>query len=252
MMMGMNKRAVVIIPTYNEKENIRSIVPAVLEQVTNVDVLVVDDGSPDGTGGIVKEIATANPRVHLLERSGKQGLGTAYIAGFKWGLAQGFDYLMEMDADFSHDPKEIPNFLKAIEANDLVLGSRYKDGAVRVVNWPLRRLFLSKGASYYVRVVTGLPIADPTGGFKCFRRGVLEVLDLDAVHSNGYAFQIELTYKSWMKGYRVAEIPITFADRHAGKSKMSGHIVREALWVVWALTLANGFRRWPRKRTGDG
>jgi len=251
MMVGMDKRALVIIPTYNEKENIRGIVPAVLEQAANVAVLVVDDGSPDGTGAIVKEMAAANPRVHLLERSGKQGLGTAYIAGFKWGLAQGFDYLMEMDADFSHDPKEIPNFLKAIETNDLVLGSRYKDG-VRVVNWPLRRLFLSKGASYYVRVITGLPVADPTGGFKCFRRRVLESLDLDAVRSNGYAFQIEMTHKTWMNGFRVAEIPITFADRHAGRSKMSGHIVQEALWMVWALTAANGFRRWPRKRAGDG
>jgi dolichol-phosphate mannosyltransferase len=158
---------------------------------------------------------------------------------------------MEMDADFSHDPKEIPNFLKAIETNDLVLGSRYKDG-VRVVNWPLRRLCLSKGASYYVRIITGMPVADPTGGFKCFRRRVLEALDLDAVRSNGYAFQIEMTHKTWMKGFRVAEIPITFADRFAGRSKMSGHIVREALWMVWALALSNKFRRWPREQTGDG
>jgi dolichol-phosphate mannosyltransferase len=247
----MTPKTLVIIPTYNEKENIHNIVPAVLEQAPNVEVLVVDDGSPDGTGGIVKELAASNPRIHLLERAGKQGLGTAYITGFKWGLANGFDCLMEMDADFSHDPKEIPNFLKAVESNDLVLGSRYKDG-VRVVNWPLRRLFLSKGASYYVRIITGLPVADPTGGFKCFRRRVLESLDLDAVRSNGYAFQIEMTYKTWMKGFRVAEIPITFADRFAGRSKMSGGIVREALWMVWALTLSNGFRRWPRKQTGDG
>ncbi|MBM3860646.1 MAG: polyprenol monophosphomannose synthase [Verrucomicrobia bacterium] len=243
-------KTLVIIPTYNEKENIRNIVPSVLEQSPHVEVLVVDDGSPDGTGAIVKEMAAGNPRIHLLERAGKKGLGTAYIAGFKWGLANGFDCLMEMDADFSHDPKEIPNFLKAIETNDLVLGSRYKDG-VRVVNWPLRRLFLSKGASYYVRIITGLPVADPTGGFKCFRRRVLESLDLDAVRSNGYAFQVEMTYKAWMKGFRVAEIPITFADRFAGRSKMSGHIVREALWMVWALALANGFCRWPRKRMGD-
>lgn len=250
MMASMDKRALVIIPTYNEKENIRNIVTAVLEQAPNVEVLVVDDGSPDGTGAIVKEMATGNPRIHLLERAGKLGLGTAYIAGFRWGLAQGFDYLMEMDADFSHDPKEIPNFLKAIETNDLVLGSRYKDG-VRVVNWPLSRLFLSKGASYYVRIITGLPISDPTGGFKCFRRRVLETLDLGAVRSNGYAFQIEMNHKTWMNGFRVAEIPITFADRFAGRSKMSGHIVREALWMVWVLAMANGFRRWPRKRAGD-
>ncbi len=246
----MTLKTLVIIPTYNEKENIRNIVPTVLAQAPNVEVLVVDDGSPDGTGGIVKEMAASNPRVHLLERSGKQGLGMAYIAGFKWGLANGFDCLMEMDADFSHDPKEIPNFLKAIESHDLVLGSRYKDG-VRVVNWPLSRLFLSKGASYYVRIITGLPVADPTGGFKCFRRRVLESLDLDAVRSNGYTFQIEMSYKTWMKGFRVAEIPITFADRFAGRSKMSGHIVREALWMVWALALANGFRRRPRQRIGD-
>jgi len=246
----MTPKALVIIPTYNEKENIRNILPAVLEQAPNVEVLVVDDGSPDGTGAIVKEMAASNPRIHLLERAGKQGLGTAYIAGFKWGLARGFDYLMEMDADFSHDPKEIPNFLKAIEHNDLVLGSRYKNG-VRVVNWPLSRLFLSKGASYYVRLITGMPVADPTGGFKCFRRRVLESLDLEAVRSNGYAFQIEMTYKAWMKGFRVAEIPITFADRYAGRSKMSGHIVREALWMVWALAAANGFRRRPRKQAGE-
>jgi len=247
----MERRALVIIPTYNEKENIEKIAAAVLEQAPNVELLVVDDGSPDGTGALVKALAAANPRVHLLEREGKLGLGTAYIAGFKWGLASGYDYIMEMDADFSHDPKEIPNFLKAIETNDLVLGSRYKDG-VRVVNWPLRRLFLSKGASYYVRIITGLPVADPTGGFKCFRRRVLEALDLDAVRSNGYAFQVELTYKAWMKGFRVAEIPITFSDRYAGRSKMSGHIVLEALWMVWALAAVNGFWRWPRKRVEMG
>jgi len=246
----MTPKTLVIIPTYNEKENIRNIVTAVLEQGPNIEVLVVDDASPDGTGEIVREMAAAHPRVHLLARTGKQGLGTAYIAGFKWGLARGFDCLMEMDADFSHDPKEIPNFLKAIETNDLVLGSRYKDG-VRVVNWPLRRLVLSKGASYYVRLITGLPVADPTGGFKCFRRRVLESLDLDSVRSNGYAFQIEMTYRTWMKGFRIAEIPITFTDRFAGRSKMSGRIVREALWMVWALALSNRFRRRPRRLTGD-
>jgi dolichol-phosphate mannosyltransferase len=246
----MATRTLIIIPTYNEKENIRRIVPAVLAQSGDVEILVVDDGSPDGTGAIVKEMSAGEPRIHLLERPSKMGLGTAYLAGFKWGLARGFDCLMEMDADFSHDPNEIPNFLRQIQNADLVLGSRYMDGEVRVVNWPLWRLALSKGASYYVRVVTGMPVADPTGGFKCFRRGVLESLDLDAVHSNGYAFQVEMTYNSWMNGFRVSEIPIVFADRHAGKSKMSGHIIREALWVVWALTLANGLRRRPRKRTG--
>jgi dolichol-phosphate mannosyltransferase len=241
----MEDQALVIIPTYNEKENIHSIVELVLSQAPNLDVLVVDDNSPDGTAGIVNEMAQAKPRVHLLSRPGKQGLGTAYIAGFRWGLARGYAYLIEMDADFSHDPREIPNMLKAIQQADLVLGSRYING-VRVVNWPLSRLFLSKGASYYVRIITGLPVHDPTGGFKCFRRRVLEAIELDEVRSNGYAFQVEVTYKAWMKGFRVREIPITFIDRHAGKSKMSGHIVREALWMVWVLALSQGFRRKPR------
>jgi dolichol-phosphate mannosyltransferase len=240
-----SERTLVIIPTYNEKENIRSVVELVLAQAPSLDVLVVDDNSPDGTAGIVTEIAQANPRVQLMSRAGKLGLGTAYIAGFKWGLSRGYACLIEMDADFSHDPREIPNMQKAIEQADLVLGSRYIDG-VRVVNWPLSRLFLSKGASYYVRIITGLPVNDPTGGFKCFRRAVLEAIDLDAVRSNGYAFQIEMTYEAWMKGFRVREIPITFTDRYAGQSKMSGRIVREALRVVWVLAIKHGFRRKPR------
>jgi dolichol-phosphate mannosyltransferase len=240
-----SERTLVIIPTYNEKENIRSVVELVLAQAPSLDVLVVDDNSPDGTAGIVTEIAQANPRVQLMSRAGKLGLGTAYIAGFKWGLSRGYACLIEMDADFSHDPREIPHMQKAIEQADLVLGSRYIDG-VRVVNWPLSRLFLSKGASYYVRIITGLPVNDPTGGFKCFRRAVLEAIDLDAVRSNGYAFQIEMTYEAWMKGFRVREIPITFTDRYAGQSKMSGRIVREALRVVWVLAIKHGFRRKPR------
>jgi dolichol-phosphate mannosyltransferase len=240
-----SKRTLVIIPTYNEKDNIRSVIELALAQAPDLDVLVVDDNSPDGTGAIVAEIAKTNPRVQLMSRAGKLGLGTAYIAGFKWGLSRGYAYLVEMDADFSHDPREIPNMQKAMDNADLVLGSRYIDG-VRVVNWPLSRLFLSKGASYYVRIITGLPVHDPTAGFKCFRRSVLEALDLDAVRSNGYAFQIEMHYETWMKGFRVREIPITFADRYAGQSKMSGHIVREALWMVWALAFKHGFRRTPR------
>jgi dolichol-phosphate mannosyltransferase len=207
---------------------------------------VVDDNSPDGTAAIVSDMAKAAPRVNLMSRAGKLGLGTAYIAGFKWGLSKGYAYLIEMDADFSHDPREIPNMLKAIQQADLILGSRYIDG-VRVVNWPLSRLFLSKGASYYVRIITGLPVYDPTGGFKCFRRRVLEAIELDRVRSNGYAFQIEMSYNAWMKGFRVREIPITFADRYAGQSKMSGHIVREALWMVWSLAFSHGFRRKPRR-----
>jgi dolichol-phosphate mannosyltransferase len=243
----MEQRALVIIPTYNEKDNVRGIVEAALAQGPNIDVLVVDDNSPDGTSGIVEEMGKTQPRVHLLRRAGKLGLGTAYIAGFKWGLTRKYEFLIEMDADFSHDPKEIPNLLKKIQEADLVLGSRYTEGAIRVVNWPLSRLVLSKGASYYVRIITGLPVMDPTGGFKCFRRRVLESMDLDSVRSNGYAFQVEMTYKAWMKGFRIAEIPITFTDRYAGQSKMSGKIVREALWMTWALALAHGFRRSPPK-----
>ena len=241
----MNNKALVIIPTYNEKDNIRSLIESVLSQDSNLDVLVVDDSSPDGTAAIVDGMAKANPRVHLMSRPGKQGLGTAYIAGLKWGLACEYAYLIEMDADFSHDPREIPNMLKAIQQADLVLGSRYING-VRVVNWPLSRLLLSKGASYYVRIITGLPVYDPTGGFKCFRRRVLEAIDLDEVRSNGYAFQVEMTYKAWIKGFRVREIPITFTDRYVGQSKMSGHIVHEALWMVWVLAFSHGFRRKPR------
>lgn len=240
----MNK-TLVIIPTYNEKENVRGITSAVLEQSPDVEVLVVDDGSPDGTGDIVVELQKNEPRLHLMRRSGKMGLGTAYIAGFKWALARDYAHVMEMDADFSHDPKEIPNFLKAIQNADLVLGSRYTDGAIRVVNWPLSRLVLSKGASLYVRLITGMPVMDPTGGFKCFRRTVLETIDLDGIRSNGYAFQIELSYKTWLTGFRIREIPITFTDRLAGKSKMSGKIVREALWMVWGMASHHRFRRRP-------
>jgi dolichol-phosphate mannosyltransferase len=243
----MEQRALVIIPTYNEKDNVRGIVEAALAQGPNIDVLVVDDNSPDGTSGIVEEMGKTQPRVHLLHRAGKLGLGTAYIAGFKWGLAHAYEFLIEMDADFSHDPKEIPNLLKKVQEADLVLGSRYTEGAIRVVNWPLSRLVLSKGASYYVRIITGLRVMDPTGGFKCFRRRVLESMELDSVRSNGYAFQVEMTYKAWMRGFRITEIPITFTDRYAGQSKMSGKIVREALWMTWALALAHGFRRSPPK-----
>jgi dolichol-phosphate mannosyltransferase len=240
----MEKRALVIIPTYNEQENVRGIVEMVLRQTSSIHVLIVDDNSPDGTGNIVQDMMRSQPRLHLLRRSGKLGLGTAYIAGFKWGLAQGYDFLIEMDADFSHDPNEVPHLLNKAEEADLVLGSRYANG-IRVINWPLPRLVLSKGAALYVRLITGLPVTDPTGGFKCFRRAVLESIDLDAVRSNGYAFQVEMTYKAWMKGFRVAEVPITFVDRYAGQSKMSSGIVREALWMVWLLAFSHGFRRSP-------
>jgi dolichol-phosphate mannosyltransferase len=231
----MAERVLVIVPTYNERENVRRLVDTVLAQDSRIEMLVVDDGSPDGTGAIVRAIESGEPRVHLLERERKMGLGTAYIAGFKWALAQGFDYIMEMDADFSHDPIHLPQFLKAIENVDLVLGSRYQQGRVTVVNWPIARLILSYCANIYARAVTGLPVWDATGGFKCFRRSVLEAIDLDRVRSNGYAFQIEMSFRAWKRNFRIAEIPIVFVDRTEGTSKMSKSIVREAVWMVWRL-----------------
>ncbi len=241
----MNNRTLVIIPTYNEKDNARHLIDLVLAQAEELDILVVDDNSPDGTAEIVEKIAQETSRVHLLKRPGKLGLGTAYIDGFKWGLANGYELLMEMDADFSHDPQEIPNFLRAMTKADLTLGSRYING-IRIINWSLGRLMLSRFASFYVQWITGLPINDPTGGFKCFHRSVLEAIDLDRIRSNGYAFQIEMTHKAWVKGFSIIEIPITFTERCAGSSKMSGGIVQEALFIVWLLAFANGFRRSPR------
>jgi len=229
------QRAIVIIPTYNERDNIQRIVPLVLEQDSRLDVLVVDDGSPDGTGAVVREMAATEPRINILERAGKMGLGTAYIAGFRWALERDYDVMFEMDADFSHDPRHIPEFLAAVEDADLVLGSRYQEGRVTVVNWPIARLVLSYAANIYARAITRLPVFDATGGFKCFRRKVLEAIDLSAVHSNGYAFQIEMTYRAFNRGFRIVEIPIVFLDRTLGESKMSKHIVREAIWMVWRL-----------------
>jgi dolichol-phosphate mannosyltransferase len=228
-------RALVIVPTYNERFNIARLIPAVLAQDASLEVLVVDDGSPDGTGAIVDAIAATNPRVHVLHREGKLGLGTAYIAGFRWALERKYDLVFEMDADFSHNPERLPEFLEAINDSDLVLGSRYQDGHVNVVNWPMSRLFLSYAANIYARFVTGLPIFDATGGFKCFRRNVLESIDLTSVKSNGYAFQIEMSYRAWKRGFRLVEIPIIFVDRTEGVSKMSKKIVREAVWMVWRL-----------------
>jgi len=229
------ERALVIIPTYNERENISRIIPAVLAQDARIDVLIVDDGSPDGTGAIVDKIAGENPRVHALHRSGKLGLGTAYVAGFKWALNRDYDFIFEMDADFSHNPDRLPKFLDAIQNADLVLGSRYQNGQINVVNWPISRLFLSYSANIYARQITRVKIFDATGGFKCFRRKVLEAIDLDDVRSNGYAFQIEMTFRAWRKGFRIVEIPIVFVDRTEGTSKMSKKIVREAVWMVWRL-----------------
>lgn len=231
----MRDRTLVIIPTYNEKENITRMIDAVLKQDPSIDMLIVDDGSPDGTGEIVDAIAGANPRVHAIHRAAKLGLGTAYVAGFKWALARDYQFIFEMDADFSHNPDKIPEFLKAIQTADLVIGSRYQNGQVNVVNWPIGRLFLSYSANIYARRVTGLPVFDSTAGFKCFRRRVLESIDLDDIRSNGYAFQIEMHFRAWKKGFRIVEIPIVFVDRTEGSSKMSKKIVREAVWMVWRL-----------------
>jgi dolichol-phosphate mannosyltransferase len=229
------ERVLIIVPTYNERENVRRLVDNVLAQDPRIDMLIVDDGSPDGTGAIVQEIQAANSRVHLLSRPRKMGLGTAYIAGFRWALARDYAFVLEMDADFSHDPNHLPQFLAAAENADLVLGSRYQEGRVTVVNWPIRRLILSYFANTYARAVTGLPVWDATGGFKCFRRSVLESIDLDRVRSNGYAFQIEMSFRAWKRNFRIAEIPIVFVDRTEGTSKMSKSIVREAVWMVWRL-----------------
>ena len=231
----MTEQALVIVPTYNERENIARLISEVLAQDPRLEILVVDDNSPDGTGPIVEALSRENPRVHLLPRERKMGLGTAYLAGFKWALDRSYAYIFEMDADFSHPPSHLPQFLEAIRDADVVLGSRYRNGKVTVVNWPMSRLMLSYSANIYARFVTGLPLFDSTGGFKCFRRQVLEAIDLGAVRSNGYAFQIEMSFRAWKRGFRIVEIPILFVDRTEGQSKMSKRIVREAVWMVWRL-----------------
>jgi len=236
------KKALVIIPTYNEKENIREIIPEILEKDPSIDVLIVDDNSPDKTGEIADEMAKENSRIKVLHREKKAGLGTAYKTGFKYALDNGYDHIFEMDADFSHDPKYIPHFLQSIKEVDLVLGSRYISG-VNVINWPMSRLILSYYANVYTRWITGLPVKDATGGFKCFRREVLEKIDLDKVQSEGYSFQIEMSFRAWKKGFRIKEIPIVFEDRRVGQSKMSKKIVREAIWRVWKLRILSLFNR---------
>ena len=231
------ERGLVIVPTFNERENIERIIDAVLGQDPRLDVLVVDDGSPDGTAAIVEAIKGRSDRVDLIRRPRKMGLGTAYLTGFRWAIERQYEFVFEMDADFSHDPGHLPQFLLAVEGADLVLGSRYQEGRVTVVNWPIGRLILSYFANVYARWVTGLPVWDATGGFKCFRRRVLEAIDLSAVKSNGYAFQIEMSFRAWKRGFRLVEIPIVFVDRTEGTSKMSKAIVREAVWMVWRLRL---------------
>jgi dolichol-phosphate mannosyltransferase len=230
-------RILVIIPTYNESENLPSIVPQVLAQDERIDVLVVDDASPDGTGDLADELAAREPRVQVLHRPGKEGLGRAYLAGFRTGLEQGYDILFEMDADFSHPPEALPTLIEAFVHADVVIGSRYVDGRVTVVNWPMSRLLISYFGSRYARVITGMPIRDGTGGFNGWKREVLEAVDLDRVQSNGYAFQIELKFRAWKAGFRLVETPILFAERGSGESKMSKRIVREAVWRVWWLRI---------------
>ena len=231
----MPERALVIVPTFTERQNVERIVTTVLAQHASLEVLVVDDGSPDGTGEIVDRMSATNGRVHAVHRPKKLGLGTAYLTGFRWALERDYAYVFEMDADFSHDPAHLTQFLEAIRTSDLVLGSRYRQGRVTVVNWPMTRLLLSYCANMYARLVTGLRLGDATGGFKCFRRQVLEAIPLDEVKSNGYAFQIEMSFRAWRKGFRITEIPIVFVDRTEGESKMSKRIVREAVWMVWRL-----------------
>jgi dolichol-phosphate mannosyltransferase len=229
-------KGLVIIPTYNERENIGKIIAQVLGASPEIEILIVDDNSPDGTGELIREIAGRDGRVHSLNRPGKMGLGSAYRDGFHYALQRDYELVFEMDADFSHDPRYLPDFLRAAEDHDLVIGSRYVSG-INVVNWPMSRLLLSYGASIYTRLITGLPIKDPTGGFKCFHRRALEALDLDRIQSEGYSFQIEVSFKVWRKGFRIKEIPIVFVDRHSGTSKMDRRIVIEAVWMVWWLKI---------------
>lgn len=233
-------RTLVIIPTYNELDNLPILLPEVLSKNAEINVLIVDDNSPDGTAAFVENEMKNNDRIHFIKRSSKQGLGTAYIAGFKYALQNNFELIFEMDADFSHDPKEIPRFLDEIRSSDVVIGSRYING-VNVINWPMRRLLLSSFANLYTRIITGMPVHDATGGYKCFRRKVLESINLDQVRSNGYAFQIEMNFKAWKKGFKVKEIPIIFVDRMKGQSKMSKKIVREAVTMVWKLRFKSIF-----------
>ena len=241
-------RTLVVVPTYNERENISPLAQRLLGLPVPVDLLVVDGNSPDGTGEIADELAAKHPQIHVLHQPEKNGLGRAYIAGFKWALERSYEFVFEMDGDFSHNPDDIPAFLKAAENADLVLGSRYSNNGVRVVNWPLQRLMLSRGAGVYVRLITGMPFSDPTGGYKCFRRRALEAIALDDIQSNGYSFQIEMTHRLWRQGIKIDEVPIIFTERVHGQSKITGKIIREAFPMVWKLWLQNGMRRWPRVR----
>jgi dolichol-phosphate mannosyltransferase len=236
-------RILVIIPTYDEAENLPRIVPRVLEQDARIDVLVVDDASPDGTGKLADQMAADEPRVRVLHREGKAGLGKAYLAGFRYGLDQGYDILFEMDADLSHPPTALPTLIEKLDDADVVIGSRYVDGRVTVSNWPMSRLLVSYFGSRYARIITGMPVRDATGGFNGWKRAVFESVHLDRVQSNGYAFQIELKFRAWRAGFNLVETPILFTERDTGESKMSKRIVREAVWRVWWLRIQDLFGR---------
>ncbi len=244
----MASSSLIVVPTYNELNNLPSLIERLLALSEEIEILVVDDSSPDGTGVWVLEEAKKTTRLHLLSRQEKNGLGRAYLAGFKWALQHGYETIVQMDADFSHNPEDVPKLLAAVknQGADLSIGSRYVHG-VRVINWPLRRLIMSVGASYYVHAITGLPIHDPTGGFKCWRRETLEAINIETVQSNGYGFQIEMTHRAWLKGLSIVEVPIIFTDRFQGTSKMSWNIVFEAFFMVWRLFIQSGFRRQPKK-----
>ena len=239
----MNK-SLVVVPTYNERENLSPLAQRIFALPVPVDLLVVDDNSPDGTGKLADELAAKNPSFHVLHRKEKSGLGRAYIAGFKWALEHGYEFVFELDGDFSHNPDDIPMFLEAARNADLVLGTRYLNG-IRIINWPLSRLMLSKCAAKYVQVITGMQISDPTGGYKCFTRRALEAINLNEINSNGYSFQIEMTHRLWRQGMKIVEVPIIFTERAQGHSKMAGHIIREALFMVWRLWFQNKLRRRP-------
>lgn len=234
------KKSVIIIPTYNEAENIEKMVSALLNEYKDLSLLIIDDGSPDGTANLVKKMQVTYPNLHLIERGKKLGIGTAYITGFKWALKNGFDFIFEMDCDFSHSPQDIPRLLEAAQSSDLVIGSRYIDG-ISIVNWPMKRLLLSYCASIYTRFLTGINIKDTTGGFKCFTKKALESLAFDKIISNGYSFQLEVNYKIWAKGLKIKEVPIIFYERRNGQSKMDKSIVFEALFAVFSLRLRKAF-----------
>lgn len=242
----MNLETIVIVPTYNERENLSALVERIFSLPVKVDLLIVDDNSPDGTGKLADDLKSQYPGLHTMHRQTKDGLGRAYCAGFKWALQNAYEFIFEMDGDFSHNPADIPAFIKAAKDADLALGTRYLNG-IRVINWPLKRLMLSLTAAKYVRMVTGMPFTDPTGGFKCFRRRALNSIDLDNIRSNGYSFQIEMTHKIWRQGMRVVEVPIIFSERFHGHSKLSRGIVFEAIWITWRLLGQNGFRRYPKQ-----